>query len=155
MLPSPHPMGLLGSRAFHLWFVLRTAVGTPEPLPFLRTACMKVQRAQLGPQGDGVCLDLVRIQVTISKSAQEKMRLKQMKEVELLWRAKDPERERELAPQGLASRRTWTKEGTGILGEHPPSRGDVLANTWAKREAVHTCPCLCPETGQSNSSALS
>uniref|UniRef100_A0A8D0WJL1 TOG domain-containing protein n=1 Tax=Sus scrofa TaxID=9823 RepID=A0A8D0WJL1_PIG len=87
------------------------AVGTPEPLPFLRTACMKVQRAQLGPQGDGVCLDLVRIQVTISKSAQEKMRLKQMKEVELLWRAKEPERERELAPQGLASRRTWTKEG--------------------------------------------
>uniref|UniRef100_A0A8W4FJ00 TOG array regulator of axonemal microtubules 2 n=1 Tax=Sus scrofa TaxID=9823 RepID=A0A8W4FJ00_PIG len=49
--------------------------------------------------------------VTISKSAQEKMRLKQMKEVELLWRAKEPERERELAPQGLASRRTWTKEG--------------------------------------------
>uniref|UniRef100_A0A8C3WVT7 TOG array regulator of axonemal microtubules 2 n=1 Tax=Catagonus wagneri TaxID=51154 RepID=A0A8C3WVT7_9CETA len=52
-----------------------------------------------------------KIQVTISKSAQEKMRLKQMKEMELLRRAKEPERERELAPQSLGSRRTWVKEG--------------------------------------------
>ncbi|XP_006880746.1 PREDICTED: protein FAM179A [Elephantulus edwardii] len=46
-----------------------------------------------------------KIQVTISKSAQEKMRLKQMKEMELLQRTKEPERERELAGQSLGSRR--------------------------------------------------
>ncbi|XP_075392183.1 TOG array regulator of axonemal microtubules protein 2 [Tenrec ecaudatus] len=52
-----------------------------------------------------------KIQVTISKSAQEKMRLKQMKEMESLRRAKDPDRERELAAQGLGSRRALVKEG--------------------------------------------
>ncbi|EPY77424.1 hypothetical protein CB1_001264054 [Camelus ferus] len=50
-------------------------------------------------------------QVTISKSAQEKMRLKQMKEMELFWMEKDPEKERELASQSLGSRRTSMKEG--------------------------------------------
>ncbi|XP_045740295.1 TOG array regulator of axonemal microtubules protein 2 isoform X3 [Mirounga angustirostris] len=52
-----------------------------------------------------------KIQVTISKSAQEKMRLRQMKEMELLQRAKELERERELASQSLASRRALMKEG--------------------------------------------
>ncbi|XP_008515592.2 TOG array regulator of axonemal microtubules protein 2 isoform X2 [Equus przewalskii] len=52
-----------------------------------------------------------KIQVTISKSAQEKMRLKQMKEMELFRRVKDPERERELASQSLGPRRTLMKEG--------------------------------------------
>uniref|UniRef100_A0A2K6FBU8 TOG array regulator of axonemal microtubules 2 n=1 Tax=Propithecus coquereli TaxID=379532 RepID=A0A2K6FBU8_PROCO len=52
-----------------------------------------------------------KIQVTISKSAQEKMRLKQMREMELFRRAKQPERERELGPQGVGSRRTVMKEG--------------------------------------------
>ncbi|XP_072623511.1 TOG array regulator of axonemal microtubules protein 2 isoform X2 [Vulpes vulpes] len=52
-----------------------------------------------------------KIQVTISKSAQEKMRLRQMKEMELLQRAKEPERERELISQSLASRRALMKEG--------------------------------------------
>ncbi|KAM9635506.1 LOW QUALITY PROTEIN: TOG array regulator of axonemal microtubules protein 2 [Trichechus inunguis] len=52
-----------------------------------------------------------KIQVTISKSAQEKMRLKRMKETELFWRAKEPERERELAAQSLSSRRAVVKEG--------------------------------------------
>ncbi|XP_007937008.2 TOG array regulator of axonemal microtubules protein 2 [Orycteropus afer afer] len=52
-----------------------------------------------------------KIQVTISKSAQEKMRLKQMKEMELFRRAKEPERERELTAQSLGSRRTLMKEG--------------------------------------------
>ncbi|XP_058407504.1 TOG array regulator of axonemal microtubules protein 2-like [Diceros bicornis minor] len=54
-----------------------------------------------------------KIQVTISRSAQEKMRLKQMKEMELFGRAKEPEREkeRELASQSLGSRRTLMKEG--------------------------------------------
>ncbi|XP_012582802.1 PREDICTED: protein FAM179A [Condylura cristata] len=52
-----------------------------------------------------------KIQVTISKSAQEKMRLKQMKEMELFRRAKEPERERELASQSLGCRRTLMKEG--------------------------------------------
>ncbi|KAB1266962.1 TOG array regulator of axonemal microtubules protein 2 [Camelus dromedarius] len=52
-----------------------------------------------------------KTQVTISKSAQEKMRLKQMKEMELFWMEKDPEKERELASQSLGSRRTSMKEG--------------------------------------------
>ncbi|XP_019494188.1 PREDICTED: crescerin-2 [Hipposideros armiger] len=52
-----------------------------------------------------------KIQVAISKSAQEKVRLKQMKEVEMLRRAKGPERERELASQSLGARRTLMKEG--------------------------------------------
>ncbi|XP_062934758.1 TOG array regulator of axonemal microtubules protein 2 [Cynocephalus volans] len=52
-----------------------------------------------------------KIQVTISKSAQEKMRLKQMKEMEMLQRAKEPERERELASQSLGCRGTLMKEG--------------------------------------------
>ncbi|XP_057599040.1 TOG array regulator of axonemal microtubules protein 2 isoform X3 [Hippopotamus amphibius kiboko] len=50
-----------------------------------------------------------KIQVTIARSAQEKMRLKQVKEMELFQRAKEPERE--LASQSLASRRTLMKEG--------------------------------------------
>ncbi|XP_029792185.1 TOG array regulator of axonemal microtubules protein 2 isoform X2 [Suricata suricatta] len=49
-----------------------------------------------------------KIQVTISKSAQEKMRLRQMKELEF-QRAK--ESERELASQSLGSRRALMKEG--------------------------------------------
>ncbi|XP_044910673.1 TOG array regulator of axonemal microtubules protein 2 isoform X1 [Felis catus] len=51
-----------------------------------------------------------KIQVTISKSAQEKMRLRQMKELEF-QRAQEPERERELASQSLGSRRALVKEG--------------------------------------------
>ena len=41
-------------------------------------------------------LTLCQIQVTIARSAQERMRLKQMKEMELFRRAKEPERDREL-----------------------------------------------------------
>nr|XP_031540779.1 TOG array regulator of axonemal microtubules protein 2 isoform X2 [Vicugna pacos] len=52
-----------------------------------------------------------KTQVTISKSAQEKMRLKQMKEMESFWMEKDPEKERELASQSLGSQRTSMKEG--------------------------------------------
>ncbi|XP_007191491.3 TOG array regulator of axonemal microtubules protein 2 isoform X1 [Balaenoptera acutorostrata] len=56
-------------------------------------------------------LILYRVQVTIARSAQEKMRLKQTKEMELVRRVKEPERERELASQSLDSRRTLMKEG--------------------------------------------
>ncbi|CAO2604199.1 TOG array regulator of axonemal microtubules protein 2 [Lemmus lemmus] len=52
-----------------------------------------------------------KVQFTISKSAQEKMRLKQMKEMELLRRKKEPEREQELVSQGLGTWRTSAKEG--------------------------------------------
>ncbi|XP_055478635.1 TOG array regulator of axonemal microtubules protein 2 isoform X2 [Psammomys obesus] len=52
-----------------------------------------------------------KVQVTISKSAQEKMRQKQMKEMELLRRAKEPEREQEPASQGPSTWRTSAKEG--------------------------------------------
>ncbi|KAB0397946.1 hypothetical protein E2I00_016656 [Balaenoptera physalus] len=56
--------------------------------------------------------------VTIARSAQEKMRLKQTKEMELVRRVKEPEREREreLASQSLGSRRTLMKEGLLTLG---------------------------------------
>ncbi|XP_069350965.1 TOG array regulator of axonemal microtubules protein 2 isoform X2 [Eulemur rufifrons] len=55
-----------------------------------------------------------KIQVTISKSAQEKMRLKQMREMELFRRAKAPEREGELGPQGVGSRRIVMKEANSL-----------------------------------------
>ncbi|XP_042552707.1 TOG array regulator of axonemal microtubules protein 2 isoform X2 [Dipodomys spectabilis] len=55
-----------------------------------------------------------KVQVTISKSAQEKMRLKQLKEMESFRRAKGPERERELASQGLGPRRTLVKEANSL-----------------------------------------
>ncbi|XP_061067336.1 TOG array regulator of axonemal microtubules protein 2 isoform X1 [Eubalaena glacialis] len=63
--------------------------------------------------GTKFALILYRIQVTIARSAREKMRLKQMKEMELVRRVKEPEREREreLASQSLGSRRTLMKEG--------------------------------------------
>lgn len=51
-------------------------------------------------------LTLCQIQVTISKSAQEKMQLKQMKE---------PEGGRQLASQSPGARRASVKEGTGRL----------------------------------------
>ncbi|KAL0620855.1 TOG array regulator of axonemal microtubules protein 2 [Plecturocebus cupreus] len=52
-----------------------------------------------------------KIQVTISKSAREKMRLKQMEEMELLRRPEEPRTEWELPPQGVGSRRAFMKEG--------------------------------------------
>ncbi|XP_022347256.1 TOG array regulator of axonemal microtubules protein 2 isoform X2 [Enhydra lutris kenyoni] len=55
-----------------------------------------------------------KIQVTISKSAQEKMRLRQMKEMEVLQRTKELESERELASQSLASRRVLMKEANSL-----------------------------------------
>ncbi|KAM9720503.1 TOG array regulator of axonemal microtubules protein 2 isoform 2-T2 [Dama dama] len=55
-----------------------------------------------------------KIQVTIARSAQEKMRLKQMKEMELFRRAKEPERDRELTSQSLGSRRTLMKEAQSL-----------------------------------------
>ncbi|XP_048209556.1 TOG array regulator of axonemal microtubules protein 2 isoform X2 [Perognathus longimembris pacificus] len=55
-----------------------------------------------------------KVQVTISKSAQEKMRLKQLKEMELFRRAKEPERERDLASQSLGPRRTLVKEANSL-----------------------------------------
>ncbi|XP_017910261.1 PREDICTED: protein FAM179A isoform X2 [Capra hircus] len=55
-----------------------------------------------------------KIQVTIARSAQERMRLKQMKEMELFRRAKEPERDRELTSQSLGSRRTLMKEAQSL-----------------------------------------
>lgn len=76
------------------------------------------------------------------------MRLKQTKEMELFRRAKEPERERELESQSLATRRTLMNEGAGCLGQDSPQEisgwGDFLANTLAKREAAtaRTLPIL-------------
>lgn len=93
----------------------------------------------------------MQVQVTISKSAQEKMRLKQMKEMELLRRTKEPERERELASQGLGTWRTSAKEGTDALGGCLQWES-FLDNSWTlnpPEEGLPTPPPLPhPETGQ-------
>ncbi|XP_017401148.1 TOG array regulator of axonemal microtubules protein 2 isoform X4 [Cebus imitator] len=55
-----------------------------------------------------------KIQVTISKSAREKMWLKQMREMELLRRPEEPRTERELTSQGVGSRRAFMKEANSL-----------------------------------------
>ncbi|KAM6221126.1 TOG array regulator of axonemal microtubules protein 2 [Rhynchocyon petersi] len=93
----------------------------------------------------------IKIQVTISKSAQEKMRLKQMKEMELFRRAKEPEREMDLAAQSLGSRRAL-KEGllplrgsgtqsvpTGLSSPRRNNVGLILRNR-ANRSSLPSIP---------------
>ncbi|XP_042552706.1 TOG array regulator of axonemal microtubules protein 2 isoform X1 [Dipodomys spectabilis] len=93
-----------------------------------------------------------KVQVTISKSAQEKMRLKQLKEMESFRRAKGPERERELASQGLGPRRTLVKEGllplrgsgtqsvpTGMSSPHRNNIGVILRKR-ANRSSLPSIP---------------
>ncbi|KAM4866906.1 TOG array regulator of axonemal microtubules protein 2 [Thomomys bottae] len=93
-----------------------------------------------------------KVQVTISKSAQEKMRLKQLKEMELFRRAKDPERERQLASQGLGPRRALVKEGllplrgsgtqsvpTGASSPHRNNMGVILRKR-ANRSSLPSIP---------------
>ncbi|XP_063086484.1 TOG array regulator of axonemal microtubules protein 2 isoform X2 [Cavia porcellus] len=92
-----------------------------------------------------------KFQVTISKSAQEKMRLKQMKEMELFRRVKEPEREWEPASQGLGSRRALVKEGllplrgSGTLsvptGQSSPCRNSsTLLRKRANRSSLPSIP---------------
>uniref|UniRef100_A0A8D2JSW7 TOG array regulator of axonemal microtubules 2 n=1 Tax=Sciurus vulgaris TaxID=55149 RepID=A0A8D2JSW7_SCIVU len=93
-----------------------------------------------------------KIQVTISKSAQEKMRLKQMREMELFRRAREPEREKELASQIPGSRRTLVKEGllplrgSGTLsvptGLNSPRRNNigVILRKRANRSSLPSIP---------------
>ncbi|KAM9053264.1 TOG array regulator of axonemal microtubules protein 2 isoform 1-T1 [Megaptera novaeangliae] len=92
--------------------------------------------------------------VTIARSAQEKMRLKQMKEMELVRRVKEPEREREreLASQSLGSRRTLMKEGLLTLGGSgtlsvptglsSPCRNNigVILKKWANQASLPSIP---------------
>lgn len=85
-------------------------------------------------------LTLCQIQVTIARTAQERMRLKQMKEMELFRRAKEPERDRELTSQSLGSRRTLMKEGTGYLGKVPSGWGHFFTNIWAKKRTFPHSP---------------
>lgn len=101
-------------------------------------------------------LTLCQIQVTISKSAQEKMRLRH-KEMESFQGPKEPEqeRERELMSQSLGTRRTLMKEGTGYSRHDSLRLGDFLANTLAKREAARAPHSPPPETGQGATPALS
>ncbi|XP_050018893.1 TOG array regulator of axonemal microtubules protein 2 [Alexandromys fortis] len=93
-----------------------------------------------------------KVQFTISKSAQEKMRLKQMKEMELLRRTKEPEREQELASQDLGTWRTSAKEGllplrgsgtmsvpTGLSSPHRNNVG-VLLRKRANRASLPSIP---------------
>ncbi|KAF6106779.1 TOG array regulator of axonemal microtubules 2 [Phyllostomus discolor] len=93
-----------------------------------------------------------KIQVTISKSAQEKMRSKQMKGLAVLQRAREPERERELMTQSLGARRTSAKEGLlplrsrGALsvptGISSPRRNNVgvIPRTRASRASLPSIP---------------
>lgn len=85
-------------------------------------------------------LTLCQIQVTISKSAQETMRLKQQKEKELVQRAEEPGRARELTAQGLGARRTSMKEGTGTRGRIPSGWGTSWPTPLAQREAATVPP---------------
>lgn len=88
-------------------------------------------------------LTLCQIQVTISKSAQEKMRLKQMKEMELFQRVKEPEREWELASHSLVSQRTLAKEGAECLGWDPLRLGRPLGQHLGQKRhcsPLPTCP---------------
>nr|XP_021502846.1 TOG array regulator of axonemal microtubules protein 2 isoform X3 [Meriones unguiculatus] len=75
-----------------------------------------------------------KVQVTISKSAQEKMRLKQMKEMELLRRAKEPEREQEPASQGPGTWRTSAKEANSL-----PAVLTLGSPEWAEEEEMDLC----------------
>ncbi|XP_063552048.1 TOG array regulator of axonemal microtubules protein 2 isoform X3 [Gorilla gorilla gorilla] len=93
-----------------------------------------------------------KIEVTISKSAREKMRLKQMKEMELLRRLEEPRTGQELTPQGLGSQRAFTKEGllplwgSGTLSVptrlSDPRRNDVgiILRKWASRASLPSIP---------------
>ncbi|XP_037669068.1 TOG array regulator of axonemal microtubules protein 2 isoform X2 [Choloepus didactylus] len=98
-----------------------------------------------------------KLQVTISKSAQEKLRLKQMKEMELFQRVKEPERE--LASQNLGSGRTLMKEGllplrgsrtlsvpTGLSSPHRNNTGIVLRKR-ANRSSLPSIPVSKQEPG--------
>ena len=102
-------------------------------------------------------LTLCQIQVTIARSAQERMRLKQMKEMELFRRAKEPERDRELTSQSLGSRRTLMKEGTGYLGRCLQAGDTFSPTSGPRREHFHTPHPhgLHPETAQGVTFALS
>uniref|UniRef100_G1PGI9 TOG array regulator of axonemal microtubules 2 n=1 Tax=Myotis lucifugus TaxID=59463 RepID=G1PGI9_MYOLU len=93
-----------------------------------------------------------KIQFTISKSAQETMRLKQKKEVELVQRAEEPGRARELTAQSLGARRTSVKEGllplrgrgtlsvpTGISSPRRHNTGVVLRKR-ANRASLPSIP---------------
>lgn len=114
---------------------IESTVGSPRVMDFALTVC--------------------QIQVTISKSAQEKMRLKQMKEMEMFRRAKEPERERELASQSLGTRRTLMKEGTGCVGQDSLRLGRLCGQHLGQKRGCHrSCPPH-PETGQGAMPAVS
>ncbi|XP_077008611.1 TOG array regulator of axonemal microtubules protein 2 isoform X1 [Tamandua tetradactyla] len=98
-----------------------------------------------------------KLQVTISKSAREKMRLKQMKEMEFFRRVKEPERE--LVPQSLGSGRTLMKEGllplrgsgtlsvpTGLSSPRGSAVGTVLRKR-ANRSSLPSIPVSKQEPG--------
>ncbi|XP_040586775.1 TOG array regulator of axonemal microtubules protein 2 isoform X2 [Mesocricetus auratus] len=96
----------------------KSAEGPPKPLASSQSASTptafspsRAKEARSLVSSEDQKESSAKVQVTISKSAQEKMRLKQMKEMEMLRRAKEPEPGRELASQGLDTWRTSTKEG--------------------------------------------
>lgn len=110
----------------------------------------------MGPQRDGVCLDLVpdpghRSQVCPGEDAAE------ADEGDGVGPESEGagEGEGEGArfpepglPEDLDEGRYW------VLGKALSGWADFLANTWAKREAVHASHPLRPETGQGATSAV-
>ncbi|KAL6043968.1 hypothetical protein STEG23_008340, partial [Scotinomys teguina] len=94
----------------------KSAEGLPKSLALSQSASSHAKEAHSLVTEEDQKESSAKVQFTISKSAQEKMRLKQMQEMELLQRAKEPEREQELASQGRGTWRTSAKEGTGALG---------------------------------------
>ncbi|XP_013378123.1 PREDICTED: protein FAM179A isoform X2 [Chinchilla lanigera] len=90
----------------------KKSLASSQSAPVLTTFSFgHAKEAQPLPKAEDQKEASTKFQVTISRSAQEKMRLKQMKEMELFRRAKEPEREWELASQGLGSRSALVKEG--------------------------------------------
>ncbi|KAK2503482.1 hypothetical protein MC885_006991 [Smutsia gigantea] len=152
-LPSLLPPGqdvLVGLRVPHARLGLESGPPekTPQPLAFSFSHAKEAHPLLKEEDQKG---SSSKIQVTISKSAQEKMRLKQMKEMELFQRVKEPERERELTSQSLGSRRTLAKEGllplrgsrtlsvpTGLSSPRRNNIGAVLR----KRATRASLPCI-------------
>ncbi|XP_011811675.1 PREDICTED: protein FAM179A isoform X2 [Colobus angolensis palliatus] len=77
-----------------------------------------------------------KIQVTVSKSAREKMRLKQTKEMELLRRPEEPRTERGLTPRGLGSRRAFMKEANSL-----PAVLTLGSPEWEEEEEMDLRAC--------------
>ncbi|XP_015864465.1 TOG array regulator of axonemal microtubules protein 2 isoform X1 [Peromyscus maniculatus bairdii] len=130
----------------------KSAEGPPKSLASSQPASSHAKEAHSLVTEEDQKESSAKVQFTISKSAQEKMRQKQMREMELLRRAQEPEREPELASQGLGAWRASAKEGllplrgSGTLsvptGLSSPRRNNVgaLLRKRANRASLPSIP---------------